>query len=95
MKKYSTRLLAVFILSFVLMGCEGLGLYVIGVASTVSADYVTDKLIKPPEIGTIFQLKDGRWMTNKGVILELSDPRIPLLEGDSDGSLLLKSLEGE
>jgi hypothetical protein len=81
MKKYSIKLLAVLFFSFVLIGCEGLGMYVIGVASTTSADYVTDKYILPQsEVGTIFQLKDGRWMTNKGIILKDDDPRIPHLE---------------
>jgi len=86
--KIITRLLSVFLLSFILMGCEGLGMYVIGVASTASADYVTDTYINPqdPEIGTIFQLKNGKWMTNKGIILSEDDPRIPHLEND-DGSL--------
>ena len=84
MKKYSTKLLAVLFFSFVLIGCEGLGMYVIGVASTTSADYVTDKYIAPEfEVGTIFQLKDGRWMTNKGIILTEDDPRIPHLENGS------------
>ena len=32
------------------------------------------------EVGTIFQLKDGRWMTNKGIILTEDDPRLPHLE---------------
>ena len=86
--KTITRLLSVFLLSFILMGCEGLGMYVIGVASTASADYVTDNYIKSqdPEIGTIFQLKNGKWMTNKGIILMDDDPRIPHLES-GDGSL--------
>ena len=47
MKKYSTRLLAVLLFSFVLIGCEGVGMYVIGVASTTSADYVTENYISP------------------------------------------------
>ena len=81
MKKYSIRLLAVLLFSFVLIGCEGVGMYVIGVASTTSADYVTENYISPEgEVGTIFQLKDGRWMTNKGIILKEDDPRIPHLE---------------
>ena len=53
MKKYSTKLMAVLLFSFVLIGCEGVGMYVIGVASTTSADYVTDKYISPEgEVGT-------------------------------------------
>ena len=86
--KIITRLLSVFLLSFILMGCEGLGMYVIGVASTASADNVTDTYINPqdPEIGTIFQLKSCRWITNKGIILSDDDPRIPHLES-GDGSL--------
>ena len=87
MKKYSIKLFAVWLFSFVLISCEGVGMYVIGVASTTSADYVTEKYISPEgEVGTIFQLKDGRWMTNKGIILTEDDPRIPHLES-GDGSL--------
>jgi len=32
------------------------------------------------DAGQIFQLKDGRWITNKGIILKSDDPRILQLE---------------
>ena len=61
---------------FLFVGCEGLGLYVISTAGTASGTYITKKYLMDKDIGQIFQLKDGRWITNKGIILKSDDPRI-------------------
>ena len=65
----------------VFIGCEGMGLYVISTAGTASGTYITKKYLdKDQEVGQIFQLKDGRWITNKGIILKGDDPRISHLK---------------
>ena len=67
---------------FVFIGCEGMGLYVISTAGTASGTYIAKKYLmdEGQEVGTIFQLKDGRWITNKGIILKSDDPRISHLK---------------
>ena len=67
----------------VFSGCEGMGLYVISTAGTASGTYITKKYLvdkDTKEVGQIFQLKDGRWITNKGIILKGDDPRISHLK---------------
>ena len=64
----------------VFIGCEGMGLYVISTAGTASGTYVAQKYFLDKDIGQIFQLKDGRWITNKGIILKGDDPRISHLK---------------
>ena len=86
MKKYLNKIfqdfpvqLQIVLLSiFLFVGCEGLGLYVISTAGTASGTYIVKKYLNGDvvEIGQIFQLKDGRWITNKGIILKSDDPRI-------------------
>ncbi|SVA76778.1 uncharacterized protein METZ01_LOCUS129632, partial [marine metagenome] len=54
-----------------------MGLYVISTAGTASGTYITKKYLinkDTKEVGQIFQLKDGRWITNKGIILKNDDP---------------------
>ena len=80
MKKYLNKIFLVLFSVFVLIGCEGLGLYVISTAGTASGTYVAKKYFLDKDIGQIFQLKDGRWITNKGIILKSDDPRILELE---------------
>jgi len=80
MKKYLNKIFLVLFSVFVLIGCEGLGLYVISTAGTASGTYVAKKYFLDKDIGQIFQLKDGRWITNKGIILKSDDPRILQLE---------------
>ena len=80
MKKYLNKIFLVLFGVFVLVGCEGMGLYVISTAVTASGTYITKKYLLDKDIGQIFQLKDGRWITNKGIILKSDDPRILQLE---------------
>ena len=80
MQKYLNKIFLVLFSVFVLIGCEGLGLYVISTAGTASGTYVAKKYFLDKDIGQIFQLKDGRWITNKGIILKSDDPRILQLE---------------
>jgi len=80
MKKYLNKIFLVLFSVFVLVGCEGMGLYVISTAGTASGTYVAKKYFLDKDIGQIFQLKDGRWITNKGIILKSDDPRIQHLE---------------
>ena len=75
MQKYLNNIFLVLFSMFVLVGCEGVGLYVISTAGTASGTYLTEKYA-----GQIFQLKDGRWITNKGIILKSDDPRVLQLE---------------
>jgi hypothetical protein len=80
MKKYLNKIFLVLFGVFVLVGCEGMGLYVISTAGTASGTYLTEKYLLDKDAGQIFQLKDGRWITNKGIILKSDDPRILQLE---------------
>ena len=80
MKKYLNKIFLVMFSVLVLIGWEGLGLNVISTAGTASGTYVAKKYFLDKDIGQIFQLKDGRWITNKGIILKSDDPRILQLE---------------
>ena len=80
MQKYLNKIFLVLFGVFVLIGCEGMGLYVISTAGTASGTYVAKKYFLDKDLGQIFQLKDGRWITNKGIILKSDDPRILQLE---------------
>jgi len=76
---FPTGLQIVLLSIFLFVGCEGLGLYVISTAGTASGTYITKKYLinkDTKEVGQIFQLKDGRWITNKGIILKNDDPKI-------------------
>ena len=66
---------------FVIVGCEGFGLYAIGAAGNATGSFITKQMMdKQTEEGQIYQLKDGRWITNKGIILKDDDPRVPHLK---------------
>ena len=66
---------------FVIVGCESFGLYAIGAAGNATGSIITKQLYDGrTEEGQIFQLKNGRWITNKGIILKKDDPRIPHLK---------------
>ncbi len=68
----------ILVCMFLLVGCEGVASYIIGVAGNVTADYVTDKYVESQDSeGQIFQLNNGKWISRSGRILSPDDPRIP------------------